>query len=48
MARACIDGEGVVREPYRSRLRTKAPDEALALMESEYQTIYEGCGPHSR
>lgn len=48
MARACLDGEGIIREPYRSRLREKAPDEALALMESAYRANYGGCGPQSR
>ena len=48
MARACLQGEGIIKEPYRSRLREKAPDEALALMESEYLAIFGGSGPQSR
>lgn len=40
MATACLNGDGVIREPYRRRLLEKAPEEALALMEKEYRVIY--------
>jgi len=40
MATACLNGDSVIREPYRRRLLEKAPEEAVALMENEYRVIY--------
>ena len=40
IATACLNGDGVIREPYRRRLLEQAPEEALALTEKEFLVIY--------